>query len=231
MTKPQRVAALKDAEDLLAGGFPVFVSAFARNPPFDRPAQLSTHQKTIDIRRTLGSAQAAIHDATFLEALYKTLRAWGIGSRGSRLLELPEFARSLEQNEEEIAALESVCLDAENLNVPDVSARVGRVVRSLRLVDNKAALVPTTKALHHLLPDLVVPMDRVYTRLFFGWHELEFQRQQARCFEYAFGAFSRVARTTNPRQYVDKSWNTSLSKVIDNALVGVFVVSKRFRKG
>jgi len=37
-----------------------------------------------------------------------------------------------------------------------------------------------------------------------------------------------VARAVNPRQYVGTDWNASLSKVIDNALVGVFVVARRF---
>jgi hypothetical protein len=59
-------------------------------------------------------------------------------------------------------------------------------------------------------------------------HEPEFQQHQARCFEYACGSFHRVARAVNPRQYVGTDWNASLSKVIDNALVGVFVVARRF---
>ena len=226
--RTQRIAELQEAEDLLIRGFPVFVAAFSRKPAFDKPAQLTTHLKTIAIRRELGSAQAALHDSKFLDALYETLRAWGIGSRGSRLLDTREFAASLDKNQAEIAALETASLGSESIDVADVSARVWRLIRSLRLVDNKATLVPSTKALHHLLPDLVVPMDRAYTRPFFGWHGPEFQNHQARCFDHAFRAFHRVARAANPKQYVDAGWNTSLSKVIDNAVVGVFVVGKTF---
>lgn len=226
--RPHRIAALQEAEDLLIRGFPVFVAAFSRQPAFNKPTQLATHLKTIAIRQEVGSAQAALHDSRFLDALYVTLRAWGIGSRGSRLLEAREFAASLERNEAEIAALETVSLDSASIDVADISARVWRLIRSVRLVDNKATLVPSTKALHHLLPDLVVPMDRAYTRPFFGWHEPEFQNHQARCFDHAFGAFHRVARAANPKQYVGAGWNTSLSKVIDNAVVGVFVVGKAF---
>ena len=83
----------KEAEDLLIGGFPVFVAAFSRNPAFTKTAQLATHARTIAIRRELGSAQAAVNDSGFLNALDHTLRAWGIGSRGSR------FAESLKRNE------------------------------------------------------------------------------------------------------------------------------------
>ena len=81
--RPHKIAALQEAEDLLIGGFPVFVAAFSRNPAFTKTAQLATHAKTIAIRRELGSAQPALNDFGFLNALYDTLRAWGIGSRGS----------------------------------------------------------------------------------------------------------------------------------------------------
>jgi hypothetical protein len=72
--RAQRIAALKESEDLLIRGFPVFVAAFGRKPPFSKPAQFATHSKTIGIRRQLGSASAAIHDATFIGALYETLQ-------------------------------------------------------------------------------------------------------------------------------------------------------------
>jgi hypothetical protein len=226
--RPRRIAELKEAEDLLIRGFPVFVNAFSRKPAFDKPAQLATHLKTITMRRQAGSAKSALNNAEFVEALYQTLRAWGIGSRGSRLLAIGEFSASLRKHEAEIAALENASLDEEGLDIADISSRVWQLIRSVRVVDNKATLVPSTKALHHLLPDLVVPMDRAYTRPFFGWHEPEFQSHQARCFDHAFGAFHRVARAANPKQYVGPGWNTSLSKVIDNAVVGVFVLGKAF---
>lgn len=99
-------------------------------------------------------------------------------------------------------------------------ALIGR----LTIVDNKAPLVACTKALHHLLPDLVVPIDREYTQAFFGWHNPEFQYRQGEFFTQAFAAFADVARSTNPQQYVrDSGWHTSRTKVIDNAIVSLLV--------
>jgi len=37
----------------------------------------------------------------------------------------------------------------------------------------------------------------------------------------AFSAFAQIARTANPSQYVNNRWNSSRTKVIDNALVGL----------
>ena len=67
----------------------------------------------------------------------------------------------------------------------------------------------------------------VHAELFFGWHSPEFQNQQSACFHQAFDVFVRVARAVKPGQFVDDvGWNTSKSKVIDNAVVGLFVMAK-----
>ena len=83
-----------------------------------------------------------------------------------------------------------------------------------------------TKALHHILPDLVVPVDRTYTQKFFGWHNPEFQYGQADVFCRSFEAFVEIARGANPAQYVGAGWNSSRTKVIDNAIVGMLCQEK-----
>lgn len=95
-----------------------------------------------------------------------------------------------------------------------------QLIDSLRIVDNEAKLVPCTKTLHHLVPDLVVPMDRMFTRVFFAWHVPEFQYQQERVFRHAFRHFSRIARAVMPSRLVGDGGRTSGTEVPDNALVG-----------
>ncbi|MEI8083497.1 MAG: hypothetical protein WCI74_16795 [Actinomycetes bacterium] len=46
------------------------------------------------------------------------------------------------------------------------------------ITNNNARLVPCTQALHHVPPDVVVPIDRDYTQSFFVWHNPEFQNRQ-----------------------------------------------------
>ena len=89
--------------------------------------------------------------------------------------------------------------------------------------ENKAKIVAGTKTLHHLLPDLVVPMDRAWTGTFFRFHLPEWQdpASQRRIFELAYTHFVVVAQRAQPAQYVTgQGWRTSRSKVIDNALIG-----------
>ena len=225
LMREDRIVALERRVTLLVETFSGLVAYFGRRPAFRRFGQLEFHQETIAIRKSSGSAAHAIQNRDFRRGLYKTLQAWGIGSRGSRLVPFATFEHELQRLEGPITELEGSVIDAPDLEVGFVSERVWRVLSGLQIADNKATLVPTTKALHHLLPELVVPIDREYTQRFFGWHNPEFQSGQAACFAQAFEVFARVARAVDPEKYVGDGWNTSRTKVIDNAVVGLLLVA------
>lgn len=220
-----RQLALNNRADLLIEGFPTCVRVFGERPPFRRPGQFELHRATIAAGRKAGSVRAAIASPEFIGLLYKTLRAWGIGKRGSRLVSADRFASGLNRQAKEIASLESLAIDDRTLNVSRASDRLWKVLDELVVTDNKARLVPATKTLHHLLPDLVVPIDREYTQTFFGWHNTDFQNHQATCFRQAFQTFQRIAVETSPSRFVGSGWNTSKTKVIDNAIVGFSVIT------
>lgn len=223
--RARRLNSIAERVDLLKRHFPALVEGYDARAPFVRSGQLESHRQTILARRSAGSATVALGDDAFLALLYRTLQKWGIGARGSRLAPFGQFASSLRLCEADIAALDSLKIDDPTLQVGDTSARVMAVIERLEIVDNKAPLVPCTKALHHLLPDLVVPIDREYTQRFFGWHNPEFQYRQGEFFAQAFATFADVARAANPQQYVrDAGWHTSRTKVIDNAIVSSLVM-------
>lgn len=66
-----------------------------------------------------------------------------------------------------------------------------------------------------------MPVDRAYTQTFFGWHSPEFQSGQREFFSLSLGAFATLAREVQPERFVGEGWNSSRSKVIDNAIVGM----------
>lgn len=214
---------MKDARttEILVERFAKWVAYFESDGPFRRFGQLEYHRETIDRRRQLGSAAAAVTDERFQRALYNTLRAWGIGSRRSHLKPFDDFAEILSRQKDALAKLETAVLDDTQLDVSATGEAVWRLQLQLTIVENDTALVPVTKALHHVLPDLVVPIDREYTQRFFGWQNPKFQYGQQLCFAEAFGAFAQIARAVNPSQYLNGGWNSSRTKVIDNALVGL----------
>jgi hypothetical protein len=207
-------------EDLVKK-FSEWLGYFEAHGPFSKKGQLECHVDTIARRRELGSAEAAVVDEQFLRALYKTLRAWGIGVRRSRLKPFEEFAASFGRQKQAVAEFEGLAIDDPGLNVSGTTDALWTLLSQLQIVENAATLVPLTKALHHVLPELVVPMDREYTQMFFGWQNHQFQYGQRDCFTEGFSIFTQIARSVNPSQYVSKGWNSSPTKVIDNGLVGL----------
>ena len=87
------------------------------------------------------------------------------------------------------------------------------------IVENQARIVALSKTIHHLLPYLLPPIDRMYTQEFFGIHSPQFQYQQERAFQQIWEQYVVIARAVDPTQYVGSGWRTSRSKVIDNAVV------------
>lgn len=92
------------------------------------------------------------------------------------------------------------------------------------IVENDAPLVAGSKALHHVLPDLVSPIDRQYTRPFFGWYSSQFQYGQERAFTEIFATFWRIAVRVQPARLVASGWRTSKAKLLDNAVVAFCLV-------
>jgi hypothetical protein len=212
---------IEERVDKLAGAFEHYVQVHDVQVPFTSE-QLAAHRACIALRLQAGSVRAAVSDERFVRALRRTLRAWGIGVRASRLVPDEDFTSALFNALPSLEALELLAIDASSLP-GDVGGRIWHLIESLRVVENKAKIVAGTKTLHHLLPDLVVPMDRAWTGTFFQFHLPEWQdpASQRRIFELAFTHFVTVARRAQPAQYVTgQGWRTSRSKVIDNALIG-----------
>lgn len=206
--------------------FPFFLKYYTDHYPFTKLGQLEYHRDTIQRRLDLGSAKAVLKDEDFLKSLYRTLQAWGIGSRASKLKSFDSFVNALTEITPEICNLDGIRLDQKGLEIDLVAKKIWNIIDNMQIVNNIATLVPCSKALHHILPNLIVPIDREYTQVFFGWQNPKFQYGQATCFYDAFNAFVLVSREANPGQYVCNGWNTSLTKVIDNAVVGLILYLK-----
>ena len=90
-------------------------------------------------------------------------------------------------------------------------------------------LVSHSKLLHHVLPDLVVPIDRENTGWFLGLVPADLAAaKEAATFELCSKRSLRSRRSARPSQYVGTSrWNSSLGKVIDNAIGRYRRVEKR----
>jgi hypothetical protein len=91
---------------------------------------------------------------------------------------------------------------------------------NLKVMETKRRIVGVSKALHFLLPDLVMPIDNKYTINFFNvstdvkreWDSFK------NIFMQTYDITKSLCLTQND---VDENdWNTSVPKLIDNAIIG-----------
>ncbi|MFD8493314.1 hypothetical protein [Amycolatopsis sp. NPDC059657] len=215
MTRREAVQARLDG---LVAGFARYVDSYDRLTPFTTQ-QAVAHRTTIAKLESAGGVAAAVADREFVLSLHKTLLTWGLGKRGSYLVPEDEFFRALQAAKPALEELEPLHI-SDTAASSDVADRIWQVLDSLGVVTNKARLVAGTKTLHHLLPNLVVPMDRLWTGRFFGLHPYEWQSDQQRTFRRVHTAFATVAQAVTPESYVTGAgWSTSPAKVLDNALI------------
>jgi hypothetical protein len=202
----------------LCSDFDSYVAAFDRHPPF-KAGQLAIHQRVITLRRQLGSAERAIASDVFLQQLRQLLEAWGMASRGARLTELDRFQASIRRKAEDICRLERFTIAELETTFTNLIPSISAIIQTLDINDNRTKVVVGSKALHHLLPDLIPPMDRAYTGRFFAWPKPYFQDRQAEILHEGLMVCNQLARACHPERLVGAGWRTSATKILDNAIV------------
>jgi hypothetical protein len=206
--------------------FVACVDAYDQQVPFLRTGQYEWHRATIDARMRCGSVHRALDDEAFTALLYETLQKWGIGRRASRLVPLEEFRQRMREADGPITAPEDTRIDDAALDVPAVCERIWQIIENLGIVENRSLIVPGTKALHHVLPGLVPPMDRAWTGAFFLWSAAAPQYAQTATFTRTFTGLAQVARAVHPAGFIGEGWRTSGSKILDNAMIGYCKLNK-----
>ena len=213
--------ALDRQVDELCKNFDAYLVEFNGAPPFT-DVQVSYHIVTLDLRDKLGGAANSIDSDAYLHSLYSTLDAWGMNwgddNTGPKMQEYDKFAASVRKYKGGIAPLERVGLAQIDA---DIAGKLWRIIGGMQLSQRQSQMVTGAKALHHLLPQLLPPIDRKYTRPFFLYDGRQFQYNQEEAFALMLSYFARIAQRVDLGRYVGTArWATSESKLIDNAIIG-----------
>lgn len=202
--------------DELCKNFDAYLGAFNREPLDSK--MLSWHKRTMDLRKDLGGAAKSIDSDEYIHNLYYTLDAFGMSKKAAKMKEYPEFSSSIREYRQDIVALERVGvaqIDAV------IAGELWRIIQGMWLSQTGSPTVTGAKALHHLLPQLLPPIDRRYTRRFFRYHSSQFQYNQEGAFKRIVSYFAQIAQGVDLASCVGTApWATSESKVIDNAIIG-----------
>src|SRR6266498_2028922 len=183
-----------------------------------------------------------------IEMLNATLTAWGMHRMGvgkTKLTEWRKFRDSIHDQASEFEQFRSCSfLEMSETEYSNAVLQLQPYYEALKLSESKATIVVNSKALHHLFPEFIPPIDRQYTIRFFT-QEPERWRDKKKKFrtivlpqgiEAQFEWFNRIcvgikrlADRVDPALIEDefRLHNVVAPKALDNAIVNYVSIADR----
>jgi hypothetical protein len=176
-------------------------------------------------------------ELSHLEAIYAMLPAWGMHRMGdaktkTKVVKFKEFKQQIENKRGELLSLKDK--QPHEVSVEELS----ELLVNLRVTIADSHLVSSSKVLHHIIPNLICPIDRQYSLQFLLHEKSQFfksqvnyknedEQQYAEIFLHGMRDFIKynednLKSMLDKTGDMDKDFNTSLTKIFDN-LVMAFV--------
>ena len=173
-----------------------------------------------------------------LEYVYATLVSWGMhrmGNTKTKLFDFNAFCLEIWRNKAFLEHCRYLSID--KLTILEFNELLPKLVTlcfSMKLSVSDSKIVANTKALAHILPNLIPPMDRRYTISFFygdsASMNLSIDKEQA-IFHSVMGElfqFSHdvdVVEKIGPILYQD-SFSDSIPKIFDNLIISCLKIER-----
>jgi hypothetical protein len=211
----------------LSENFNHFVSVFEGAEKFSGPS-LYFHKKSLACLERYGSPIAAISGDEIFDWVYATLASWGMhrmGKGNTKLRDLPVIVESVRSESSAIKALQNIALlDVSPSRLTQTCRDIWHLLSRLTISIAEARIVANSKLIHHILPHLLPPIDRTYTfNFFYSRNMLSVPEDIA--FVEMYSRFHQIglANKESILSSVGTGWNTSPTKLIDNAIVGYVI--------
>jgi hypothetical protein len=177
---------------------------------------LHFYHRILALRRQHSSVSAFLSSDTCIEILYATLVSWDMNSRGAKLKDYADFKSNLVSNIPAFQSVETVSTTFTWLNRLKLLASLSTLYDRLALMKSDGRLVSNSKCIHYVFPALCLPMDGKNTlqKLYGNTGE-----SKNKFIEILNLSYDVLVSVSNPQQYLDKQWNTSEMKLVDNAIL------------
>jgi len=187
---------------------------------------LRLYREIINMHRLTSDLDSLLNDESFYTKIMQTLEAWNMNQQGAELTSVDNFKES-------VLSLKSDLIDLYiyklcSVNKVQINNSMMKLLKNvfvkLKVMESKRRIVGVSKALHFLLPDLVMPIDGKYTMFFFyGYNKYsDDATAEFKTFADIFSKAHDITKKLCLTQHdVDgEKWNTSVPKLIDNAIIG-----------
>ncbi len=189
---------------------------------------LRFYREIIGMHRKSNGLDSLLNDNVFYPKVRSTLEKWNMDQRGAKLVSLDSLKESILAHRLGLIKLyqyKLYSLTEDRIN-HGIKGLLKGVFFGLQVMESKRRIVGVSKALHFLLPDLVMPIDGRYTMgFFYGYNrysndtEVEFSTFME-LFMKSYKVVNRLGLTQNDVN--NEGWNTSVPKLIDNAIIGFY---------
>lgn len=189
------------------------------------------HQRALDTRQIPDSL-------THLEYVYATLASWGMhkmGPKGAKMQSFDTFCRSIRSIMEKIK-------NAQRFDVRDMNEHkwvlIKEIFQGINVMDSSTSLVGNSKVMHHLLSNIIPPIDREYTLAYLRGNKTiknDLDHEWLIMREIISDFFIPVASDRDFEKkacnWIEKKneypWDTSILKVVDNLVIGFVIGAKK----
>lgn len=227
----RRDSLIRHNVEALVRNFAEHVARFEAANTFRGPS-LYFHERAIARRRRHSTIADLLADERFLDYVYAVLPAWGMHRMGPQTAKVNEFTRIIEALHTIAPRLDELwtasITDLPPGTVAAVTGQAWEIIAGLRVSTSGTQIVAGSKMLHHLLPDLIPPIDRRYTFRFFTG-QTSVQHGDRNAFLTWFPHLADIG--TRCREPIEEALRrggfmaTGRAKIIDNAIIGFMQAS------
>ncbi len=184
----------------------------------------SNYLSLIRIHSTASDYDKLLRDSNYIQVAYRTLQDWNMNQQGAKLVTLSEFKNSILEYTRVLSQLKKYRLELlSTTEIGSILSELKTLFINLRVMQTQAKIVGASKTLHFLLPNLVMPIDRrnILDLLYLGAPYSANPKREFKYFAEIFEEYHRLCKNLSlSKRDVDNSeWNTSIPKMIDNALI------------
>jgi hypothetical protein len=183
------------------------------------------YRKVIELKNKSGGIESFLQKDYHIEILYAALVSWGVDSRGAKMKYFDEFKANILSCSclERFKQLENFEKDS-NIDLIKFIPILNSTYKELDLMKTDAKLVSNSKLLHFLFPKLCIPMDTENTLHYFYGNTSGSLKRYIEIIKFSFKIMNM---NENWATYLDDVWNTTIPKMIDNAII--LLVGKRVK--
>ena len=185
------------------------------------------YRELIESHRKCANLKQLINDDTFLSRLHQTLEKWNMDQRGAQLASLEDLKNSVRFWKDDLTKLYQYKLweDVDN-KLNTLKEFLEKIFCNIKVMESKRRIVGVSKALHFLLPDLIMPIDGKFTLpAFYGYNKISNTPKKE--FTDFWDIFKEPIDITEHLGLTSSDvdgelWNTSVPKLIDNAIIALY---------